>query len=132
LSADASTISHQPLAIFAGVCAIIGHNWTCFLRFKGGKGVATSLGFLLGIIPLGALAALAVWLAAVLISRYVSLASIVAAAALGVGVWFLYPQPVWLPAVISVLALLAIVKHHANIRRLLNGTENRLSFPKKK
>ena len=122
----------EPLNLFAGACAIIGHNWTCFLRFKGGKGVATSLGVLLGIVPLGALLALAVWIFAFLVSRYVSLASIVAAAALGVGVWFLYPQTWWLPAVITILALLAIAKHHANIRRLLNGTENRFSFSKKK
>jgi len=128
LGMDVSTFSLQPSALFAGACAVVGHNWTCFAGFKGGKGVATSLGLLLGIVPFGALVALGVWVVVVVISRYVSLASMVAAAALGVSVWFLYPQTVWLPAVVTLLALLVIAKHHANIRRLLNGTENRFSF----
>jgi glycerol-3-phosphate acyltransferase PlsY len=116
------------LRVLSGVCAIIGHNWTCFLGFKGGKGVATSLGFLLGLVPLGALLALGVWVVVVLLTRYVSLGSIIAAAALGVSIWFLpfySGHPAWFHGVISALALLAIIKHHANIRRLLNGTENR-------
>jgi len=121
------------LYIVTGVCAVVGHNWTCFLGFKGGKGVATSLGVLLALVPVGALLALVVWVIVLLISRYVSLASIIAAAALGVGVWWLYgDQPVWFLCVISALALLAILKHHANIRRLLNGSENRMSFSRKK
>ena len=120
------------LRVFAGVCVVIGHNWTCFLGFKGGKGIATSLGFLLGIIPLAALLALLVWVAVLLLSRYVLLASVSAAAALGGLVWWLHPSPLWFPIVISLIALLAIIKHHANIRRLLNGTENRISFSKKK
>ena len=128
LGVDVSTFNPQPSALFAGACAVVGHNWTCFAGFKGGKGVATSLGLLLGIVPFGALVALGVWVVVVLISHYVSLASMVAAAALGVSVWFLYPQTVWLPAVVTLLALLVIAKHHANIHRLLNGTENRFSF----
>jgi len=121
------------LKVFSGACAIVGHNWTCFLGFKGGKGVATSLGVVLGLVWLGALFALGIWMVVVLVSRYVSLASIIAAAALGVGVWFLYPQePAWFLCVLSAFALLAILKHHANIRRLFKGEENRISWSKKK
>ena len=122
-----------PLCVFAGVCVIIGHNWTCFLRFKGGKGVATSLGVILALIPQGAVFALLVWVAVLLLSRIVSLASITAAAALGAYVWYDYVSPdvLWPPIVITILALLAIAKHHANIRRLLNGTEPRVSFSRK-
>ena len=119
------------IKVFAGACAVVGHNWTCFLGFKGGKGVATSLGLLFGLVPLGALMALGVWLVVVLATRYVSLGSIIAAAALGIGVWFVYPgEPVWFLCAVSALALLAIIKHHANIRRLFNGKENRISFSK--
>ena len=120
-----------PLRVFSGVCVVIGHNWTCFLGFKGGKGIATSLGFLFGLIPLAGLLALLVWVVVVALSRYVSLASIVAAASLGGIVWWRYPTPLWLPIIINLLALLAIAKHHANIRRLLNGTESRISFSRK-
>jgi len=121
-----------PLYVFCGVCAVIGHNWTCFLGFKGGKGVATSLGFILALAPLEALIALLVWVVVLLVTRYVSVASIMAAAALGIVIWRVYPPyPVWFPCVISALALLAIIKHHANIRRLLNGTEKRIFGSKK-
>ena len=129
---NTDTTAQLPLRVFSGVCAIVGHNWTCFLSFKGGKGIATSLGFLLGLVWQGALLAFLVWLIVFLLSRYASLASITAAAVLGISVWFLYPNPPWIPAIISVLALLAILKHHANIRRLLNGTESRISFSRKK
>ncbi len=122
----------EHLRIFAGVCVVIGHNWTCFLGFKGGKGVATSLGFLLGLAWQGAALALAVWVVVVLLSRIASLASITAAAVLGISVWFLYAdKPWWFCAIFSVLAALAIFMHRANIGRLLNGTEPRFTFKRK-
>jgi len=72
------------LPVFCGAFAVIGHNWTCFLGFRGGKGVATSAGLLLGLSPAGAGIAFAVWLAAFLSTCYVSVASIAAAAALAI------------------------------------------------
>ncbi|MCL1888574.1 MAG: glycerol-3-phosphate 1-O-acyltransferase PlsY [Kiritimatiellaeota bacterium] len=112
--------------VVAGACVVAGHNWTCFLGFKGGKGVATSLGLLFGLCWEGAVVALAVWVVALAAWRYVSLASILAAAALGVSAWFVRPgQPWWLSAALTALAALAILMHRANIRRLLDGTELR-------
>ncbi len=121
------------LAVFCGAMTVVGHNWTCFLNFRGGKGVATSAGLLLGLSPFGVGIAFAVWLATFLTTRYVSVASIAAAAALGVAVWPLHvkTQGAWFPAVLTVLALLAIWKHRSNIARLRAGTESRFSFGKK-
>jgi glycerol-3-phosphate acyltransferase PlsY len=119
--------------VFCGVCAVAGHNWTCFLGFKGGKGVATSAGLLLGLSPAGVGIAFGVWLASFLASRYVSLASITAAAALAVAVWPLHlrQQGAWFPSVLTLLAGIAIWKHRANIARLRAGTESRFDFKKK-
>lgn len=118
-----------------GALAIVGHNWPCWLKFKGGKGISTSLGFLIGVAPLGAGAAALVWILVFVAFRYVSLASICAALALAAMAWFYYlPQAglLWFPILLTLLAVLAIAKHHENIRRLLKGTENRFSFSKKK
>lgn len=110
--------------ILGGVAAVLGHNYTCWLGFKGGKGVATTGGVLLGLIP-GAFAfSAATWLIVFGLSRYVSLASLAAAVSLPVGVWFTGGSRLMI-AVIGGLGLLAIVKHRSNIRRLLNGTEHR-------
>ncbi len=122
------------LPVFCGAMAVIGHNWTCFLGFKGGKGVATSAGLLLGLSPAGVGIAFAAWLVAFLATRYVSVASITAAAVLGVAVWPLHLKAhgAWFPGVLTLLALLAIWKHRSNIARLRAGTESRFSFGKKK
>jgi acyl phosphate:glycerol-3-phosphate acyltransferase len=109
----------------AGVAAILGHNYTCWLRFKGGKGIATSAGVLLGLVPLALLVALGVWIVVFALSRYVSLASISAAAVLPFAVWLLGYSPK-LIAFMAALAALAIYKHKANIQRLMKGTENRI------
>jgi len=119
----------QGLQLAAGVAAIVGHNFTCWLRFKGGKGVATSGGVLIAWLPLPFLVVLSVWILVFAISRYVSLASVVTAIALPFATWQLNGQP---PLVIitSLLSAMAIYKHRSNIARLLNGTENR--FGRKK
>ena len=119
----------EDLRIVAGLAAILGHNYTCWLRFKGGKGIATSAGVLLGWLPWGFAMVLAVWLVVFLTSRYVSLASIAAAAALPVAAWITSGSYRML-AVGALVGGLAIYKHRSNIQRLLNGTENR--FGKKK
>lgn len=119
------------LAVAAAVAAVVGHVFPVWLSFKGGKGVATALGVFLGLAPMVALAAVAMFVVVVAISRIVSLASIVAAAVLPVFAMLLLPDrsPVYLGGVIF-LALLVIVKHQANIQRLIAGTENRFGAKK--
>ncbi|MCI0535050.1 MAG: glycerol-3-phosphate 1-O-acyltransferase PlsY [Verrucomicrobiales bacterium] len=119
----------QQFEIVAGLFAVLGHNYTCWLKFKGGKGIATSAGVLLAWVPLGLLVALAMWLLVFLLSRYVSLASIGAALVLPFAVWLTRNDPVyiWIAAALSALA---IYKHKANIQRLLSGTEHRFSSHK--
>lgn len=125
------------LRLLGGGMAVIGHNWPVYLGFKGGKGVATSAGLLLGLAPAACGLALAVWLLALLALRYVSLASILAAAALGMGVWFApfrprqaAQEPLLTPA-LTALAALAIARHRANIARLLAGTESRFTLKRR-
>jgi len=116
-------------AITAGIFAIIGHNYTCFLKFKGGKGIATTAGVLIALAPHAFLVVLVVFILVVAVSRYISLGSISAAFCLPFAVWFFHGSKTMI-AVMSALGALAIYKHKANIGRLLNGTENR--FGKKK
>lgn len=126
-------LSRDALPVFCGALTIVGHNWTCFLGFKGGKGIATSAGMLLGLSPLGVSIALTVWFLVFVTSRYVSVASICAALTMGVIVWPLHLKThgLWFPAVLTALALLAIWKHRSNIARLRAGTESRFEFRKK-
>jgi len=114
----------EGLRIAAGLAAILGHNYTCWLRFKGGKGIATSAGVLLVWMPAALGLALLVWVLAFLVSGYVSLASVVAAFALPFIVW-LTGGSATLIAVAAVLGALAIYKHRSNIQRLRAGTEHR-------
>jgi glycerol-3-phosphate acyltransferase PlsY len=122
------------LPVFCGAMTVAGHNWTCFLKFKGGKGIATSAGMLLGLSPLGVGIALFVWIVTFVTTRYVSVASIGAAVTLAVAVWplHLYTQGAWFPAVLTLLALVAIWKHRTNIARLRAGTESRFTFRRTK
>ena len=113
----------------AGICAILGHNYTCWLRFKGGKGIATTAGVFAALAPQAFGIALAGWLVVFAASRYVSLASIVAAVALPLAVW-LTGYGALLIGVSTALGALAIYKHKANIERLLAGTENRIGAKK--
>jgi glycerol-3-phosphate acyltransferase PlsY len=113
------------LPIVAGVCAVLGHNYTCWLKFKGGKGIATSAGVLLAWQPLALLIIFLIWIVVFVLSKYVSLASIAAAAGLPVAAYFTRAERHYL-IICTFLAALAIIKHWANIQRLLNGTENRV------
>jgi len=119
-----------------GLAAVSGHNWTIFLNFKGGKGIATSLGVLLGLAmsfpglwpALGL--TLLVWVSVFMMTGYVSLASMMAALALPVFVLSLHLSPEM--AILSaVLCIFVIIRHKSNITRLLSGTENRVRFEKK-
>ena len=121
------------LRLVCGAGALVGHSFPLFLGFRGGKGVATGVGLVMGISPATALVGLGVWLVVFLASRYVSLASIAAAAAVAVAAWtVMTPDPRRIvPAVLTVLCVLVVARHHSNVGRLLHGTENRFSFRKK-
>lgn len=114
----------------AGLAAFLGHVFPFTLGFKGGKGVATALGVLLGFSPLLAGCVAGVWLAVAAITRYSSLAALLAAvAAPGLAAWLLGRIEVVIPAV--VMAVVLIVRHKANIQKLLAGTESRIGGKKK-
>ncbi len=110
--------------IIAGIAAVLGHNFTCWLGFKGGKGIATSAGVYFALAPLAVSVALGAWIIVFALGRYVSVASIAAAVALPAAVW-LTPNSLTLRIVTTALGLLAIAKHKSNIQRLFNGTERR-------
>jgi glycerol-3-phosphate acyltransferase PlsY len=112
------------LRIIAGLAAILGHNFTCWLKFRGGKGIATSAGVLAALVP-GALSIiLCLWMSVFAVTRYVSLASISASFALPFATW-ITRQNISLTLVTGAMAALAIYKHRSNIQRLLQGTEHR-------
>ena len=116
--------------IVAGIAAVLGHNYTCWLRFKGGKGIATSAGVLAGIVPLALAIILGLWILFFALTRYVSVGSLVASFTLPFATWFTTKN--WtLTLVTGAMGALAIFKHKANIQRLLNGTENRIGSPRK-
>lgn len=124
--------------IIAGISAVVGHIWTVFAGFKGGKGIATALGMLLMIVTIDMLIAVGVFLIVVTISRYVSLGSVLAAVTVPAAMVFrenilnvdILGYNTLLPFVIAV-SLLVIYTHRKNVVRILNGTENKLSFKKK-
>ena len=121
-----SKFSANPVIVaVTALGALLGHNYSLFLGFKGGKGVATGLGLFLYMLPWGAAAGLGVWIIIVLITRYVSLGSVIAAIAAAFVGWYLnYPVPF---AVFGTLAcLFVIIRHKDNIRRLLDGTESKI------
>jgi glycerol-3-phosphate acyltransferase PlsY len=122
----------QNLAATAAVCALVGHVYPLWLGFKGGKGVATGFGVFLGITAAAALVALASFIVIFALSRYVSLASILAAIAFPIAALLLPHEPLtpFMIAVVILLPLIVIAKHHANIRRLLSGTEYRFGKSK--
>ncbi len=112
--------------ILCGVLAIVGHSLSLFLRFHGGKGVATGLGVILMLMPKVTGIVFLVWLLLVLATRYVSLGSIVAAALVPM-LALVFGYPALYVAFGVLAAALIIVRHRSNITRLLNGTENRIS-----
>jgi len=119
----------------AGVMAIVGHMFPPWIGFRGGKGVATGVGVYLIVSPFSVASALALWGIVVYLTRYVSLGSIIAAAAMPLWIWLwdrkISPQPGadFAPLMVTgvICCALIIAKHHENIKRLLSGTENRIS-----
>jgi len=118
----------------AATVAILGHCFPIWLRFRGGKGVATGVGVFVALAPLQLVLVLLIFAVVVGIWRYVSLGSIVASAAFPILVYFLNqpPSPKPIVAGAAVGAVIIIAQHHSNIRRLLKGTENRLGEKKPK
>jgi len=127
----------QNLRIIMGLTCICGHNWTIFLRFRGGKGIATSLGVLLGLalringlyIVIGIL--VFIWFFVFFLSKIVSLASIIAAIGLPIACIFLKQSRLMI-SVASLLCVFVIIRHRANLVRIFHGKEPRLSFNKSK
>ena len=116
-------------SLIAGTFGVLGHNFPIWLKFKGGKGVASAFGFILLTQPCVALIALGIWLLMAFTFRYSSLSALTAAAAMPLIAYFMCP-PIY-AVFYSALALLIIIRHHANIARLLKGEESKISFKKK-
>lgn len=116
--------------ILFGALAILGHNFPVFLNFKGGKGVATSAGVLIGVAPLAVIIGLITWVVVFKVSGYVSLGSIIAALVVVLAGWIHVGQYGVVTALaLTLLGALTIYRHRTNIQRLRNGTENK--FQKK-
>ncbi len=129
-------LTAQMFQVLAGLCAILGHNYSPWVGFKGGKGIATSAGVLIALMPAAVVILIAIWGLVFFFSRYVSLASILAAGALPLvtlwGSWLhgkiqngTWNKPLFAFSII--IAVLAIWKHRSNIQRLLAGTEHRFT-----
>ncbi|MGB0748477.1 MAG: glycerol-3-phosphate 1-O-acyltransferase PlsY [Magnetospiraceae bacterium] len=120
----ASLYYGQDQALIAGLFAVIGHNFPFWLQFKGGKGVATTLGVLLALAwPVGIIAC-AVWLATAKLFKYSSLAALVALGTAPFTSYLLAGER--MATVVALLAVLGFIRHHENIRRLLSGTESKI------
>ncbi len=120
----------QQFGLLFGFLAIIGHNFPIFLNFKGGKGIATSAGMLAGVAPVAVLWGLGIWIVVFLSSGFVSLASIVAAVVVMVCGWTEYGSLIAIA--LTILGVLAIYRHKANIQRLTKGEEHRFDIWKRK
>lgn len=124
------TIEPAAYGMILGFTAIVGHIWSVFLGFKGGKGVATSAGVFIGVAPDVFLWGLLVWVAVFAWKRYVSLASIATAAAVPV-IFSILSRPASYVIFGSLICAVTVYKHYPNIKRLVRGEENRFSFKKK-
>ena len=109
--------------MMAGFCAVAGHIWTPFLRFKGGKGVATGFGVFLGLIPIATFFALIVFIITLALTKYVALGSIAASISLPLFLYFLKRSPILIYTSI-ILAIIIIWRHKSNIKKILNKTED--------
>jgi glycerol-3-phosphate acyltransferase PlsY len=126
------TVPQRNVEALAALFAVFGHMFPVWLHFRGGKGVATGFGVFLVAAPWAALSAITVFAIVCAITRYVSLGSILGAASFPIFAWFMVKgeRPVFFIAVQAAVALLIIIKHHPNIRRLLAGNEHRFGAAK--
>ena len=122
---------HENLMLLGGILAMVGHNWSIFLGFKGGRGVATGLGVLIFLVPLVSAICFGTWAIIVGLTKYVSLGSIVGAALVPI-LMFVFGEP--LPYILFGLlaALFVIVRHRENIMRLIKGQELKVERTKEK
>ncbi len=124
----AMQVTTSPLILLSvGIAAIVGHNWSIFLHFKGGRGVATGLGIITVVIPKITIVVFLAWCLIVYFTRYVSLASIVGAALVPLLVWLMNEKVEYLYFG-YIAATFVIVRHTANIKRLLSGTELKIKM----
>ncbi|MEM6886163.1 MAG: glycerol-3-phosphate 1-O-acyltransferase PlsY [Verrucomicrobiota bacterium] len=130
INVDRMPMQYDLFLLIAGVLAVVGHNYSPYLGFKGGKGMATSAGFLAGLIPWSLLVCFSAWLVVFLSTRYVSLASIIAGVALPVGTWLIYPSQVWFIGAAVFLGGMSVWRHRSNIQKLRAGKEHRFGKPK--
>lgn len=123
----ATEFAPRNIEALAAVVAVLGHMFPVWLHFRGGKGVATGFGVFLVAAPWAALAAITVFIIVLMLTRYVSLASILGAGSFPIFAYFLVhgDKPAFFIAAQIIVAALIIVKHHQNIRRLATGTESR-------
>lgn len=126
------TIGGFDFAVLTGIAAIIGHNWPIYTGFRGGKGIATSLGVIIGLTTKSLLILLPTWIIVFILSGYVSLASIMAAISYPISVYFNYSGDYYKFGFALVIAVLAVYRHKSNLRRLLQGKENRILYTKRK
>lgn len=128
------------LELYAGFGAVLGHNFPCYLKFKGGKGIACTAGVILAVCPLAAPVCLALFIASIAVTRYVSLGSILVVIAYLIQVivfgqmGYLHMEAEYLPEFYVISACftgMALWRHRANMKRLLNGTENKFGMKKK-
>jgi glycerol-3-phosphate acyltransferase PlsY len=117
--------------LVGGLAAVIGHNYTCWLGFKGGKGIATSAGVLIALLPWAFVVSFSTWIVVTVVTRYVSMASIAAAAVLPIAAIGLGRSGLMI-GLATTMGVLAIYKHRANINRLIQKSEPRIEFGKKK
>ncbi len=118
-------INQSLFKIILGLAVIAGHNWTVFLKFKGGKGVATSAGVLLGLEPVAVLICFLIWILVFIVTHYVSLSSIISALFLPLFTFLFYKSPE-LIIFSLIICIIGIYKHRSNIKRLLSGTETKI------
>jgi len=123
---DAGFLSAQDAGLFFGLAAITGHIFTVFMRFRGGKGVATSMGVFLGLAPIPFVITLAIAFMIIYVSRYVSLGSMAGAVILPILIYVFYPGRIALFMFATGVGVFVILRHRANIRRLIRGEENKI------
>jgi glycerol-3-phosphate acyltransferase PlsY len=137
VGARLATVGFPPIPVhnaeaLAALCAVLGHMFPIWLSLKGGKGVATAFGVFLVLVPYAALGALALFVVVFALGRYVSLASILGAAAFPLFAWLIYPwaRNYVILSIICIVSGLVLVKHQQNIQRLIAGTEYRFGSKK--
>lgn len=116
----------------ASMFVIVGHNWSCYLKFRGGKGIAATTGVLLVIMPIPTIVIFAVCVLIVYATRIMSVGSIIGLIASAVASFFVQPDNTFMHITVIIIAILGIVSHRENIKRLAQGKENKLSMSKKK